>query len=139
MKEGAIVPAPKTPLLTVDAVITDPERGVALIRRKNPPCAGRWALPGGFVEVGEECEAACLREIREETGLEVSVVKLVGVYSRPDRDPRGHTVSVVFLCRVRGGELEGADDASAAAWFADVTGLTLAFDHADILATVGLS
>jgi len=133
------VPAPNCPLLTVDAVIVDPERGVALICRRSPPFAGCWALPGGFVEVGEECEAACVREVHEETGLDVTVAGLIGVCSRPDRDPRGHTVSVVYLCRASGGEIEGGDDAAAAAWFADVTGLALAFDHSEILAAVGFS
>jgi len=75
-----IVPTPRTPALAVDALIVDRARGVVLIRRANPPFQGRWALPGGFVEVGETCEAACVREAREETGLEVEPVALVGVY-----------------------------------------------------------
>lgn len=125
---------PQTPALTVDAVIVDPAKGVVLIRRKHEPFAGAWALPGGFVEVGETCEAACVREAREETGLDVEITTLLGVYSRPDRDPRGHTVSVVYLCRPRSGEIAGADDASEARWFADTRGLALAFDHASVLA-----
>jgi len=120
--------------LTVDAVIVDPVRGLVLIRRANPPFAGRWALPGGFVEVGETCEEACRREAREETALEVEITSLAGVYSKPGRDPRGHTVSVVYLCRVTGGELQGGDDAASAAWFADLSPVKLAFDHAEILA-----
>jgi len=131
------MPAPVTPALTVDAVISDPNRGVVLIRRRNPPFQGHWALPGGFVEVAETCEAACRREAREETGLEVEVVALLGVYSDPGRDPRGHTVSPVFLCRATGGTLAGADDAADARWFADLTGMRLAFDHARVLADAG--
>ncbi len=128
------MPAPVTPMLTVDAVIVDAARGVVLIRRGRPPFHGRWALPGGFVEVGERCEAACAREAREETGLEVEVVGLLGVYSSPGRDPRGHTVSAVYVCRVAGGELAGGDDAAEARWFSDLAGVELAFDHAEVLA-----
>jgi 8-oxo-dGTP diphosphatase len=129
-----IVPTFRTPALAVDALIVDPARGVLLIRRGNPPFQGRWALPGGFVEVGETCEAACVREAREETGLDVEPVQLVGVYSSPDRDPRGHTVSPVYLCRVVGGNANAGDDASDARWFSDLTGVELAFDHSDVLA-----
>jgi 8-oxo-dGTP diphosphatase len=129
-----IVPTPRTPALAVDALIVDPARGVVLIRRANPPFQGLWALPGGFVEVGETCEAACVREAREETGLAVEPVQLVGVYSTPDRDPRGHTVSPVYLCRVVGGNANAGDDASEARWFSDLTGVELAFDHAAVLA-----
>ena len=128
------MPTPITPALAVDALVTDPGRGVLLIRRANPPFQGRWALPGGFVEPGETCESACVREAREETGLEVRVVQLVGVYSDPDRDPRGPTVSPVYLCAVVGGETRGGDDASEARWFPDLTGVELAFDHARVLA-----
>ena len=131
------MPVPVTPVLTVDAVITDPERGVVLVRRRNLPFAGYWALPGGFVELGEACEEACRREVREETSLEVEVTGLLGVRSQPDRDPRGHTVSVVYLCRAASGTLSGGDDAAEAAWFADLRGVSLAFDHADVLAAVG--
>ena len=87
---------PITPALTVDVVIelTDrPDRPIVLIERRNPP-AGH-ALPGGFVDVGETVEAAAVREAREETGLEVTLTRLLGVYSDPARDPRGHTVSIV--------------------------------------------
>ena len=75
---------PITPKLTVDAVVITGE-GVVLIKRKNPPFQGMWALPGGFVEVGETTEEACVREVEEETGLEVEIVKLLGVYSDPTR------------------------------------------------------
>lgn len=127
----------RNPALTVDAVITDPRRGVVLVRRGRPPFEGRWALPGGFVEYGERCEDACVREAAEETGLEVEIVELLGVFSDPNRDPRGHTVSVVYLCRPTGGELSAGDDAAACRWFGDLSGVSLAFDHARILATAG--
>ena len=128
---------PTTPALTVDAVIVDPGRGVVLVRRRNPPFAGCWALPGGFVDIGETCESACRREAAEETGLEVAVAGLVGVFSAPERDPRGHTVSAVYLCRVVGGALAAGDDAAEARWFADLAGVALAFDHAAVLASAG--
>ena len=133
------MPYPPTPALTVDAVIADPADGVVLIRRRNPPFAGAWALPGGFVDVGEKCEDGCRREAAEETGLAVEIVACVGVFSAPDRDPRGHTVSVAYLCRAVGGVLHGGDDAADARWFADLAGVTLAFDHAEVLAAAGFS
>lgn len=128
---------PVTPLLTVDAVIVDPPRGVVLIRRGRPPFEGYWALPGGFVDPGETCESACVREALEETGLEVRVTALLGVYSTPDRDFRGPTVSAVYLCVPTAGEIRGGDDAAVAAWLDDLSGLTLAFDHGRILADAG--
>ena len=131
------MPRPETPALTADAVILDSQRGVVLVRRAHPPFQGGWALPGGFVEVGETTAAACVREAREETGLEVEPIELLGVYSEPGRDPRGHTVSAVYLCRVTGGELRGGDDASEAAWFDDLEGVELAFDHARVLSDAG--
>jgi 8-oxo-dGTP diphosphatase len=128
---------PVTPLLTVDAVITDALRGVVLVRRGRPPFEGRWALPGGFVEPGETCESACAREALEETGLEVRVTALLGVYSTPGRDPRGPTVSAVYLCVPTGGEIRGGDDAALAAWLDDLSNLSLAFDHDAILSDAG--
>ncbi|MEW6337858.1 MAG: NUDIX domain-containing protein [Acidobacteriota bacterium] len=128
---------PVTPLLTVDAVITDPVRGVVLIRRGKPPFEGCWALPGGFVDPDETCEAACAREALEETGLDVRVSALLGVYSTPRRDPRGPTVSAAYLCAPTSEAITGGDDAAAAAWFDDLSGLELAFDHERILADAG--
>jgi len=129
----------RQPALTVDAVIHDPERGVVLIRRGHPPFAGSWALTGGFVDEGERCEVACAREIMEETGLEVEVLELVGVFSAPGRDPRGHTVSVVYRCRPVGGRLRAGDDAADARWFTDPAVEELAFDHREILAAAGVT
>ena len=123
---------PKTPLLTVDAVIFKDGRFV-LIQRKNPPFEGMWALPGGFVDVGETVEAAAVREAREETGLDIELLALLNVYSDPSRDPRGHTVSVVYIARAAGGDLQAGDDAAAARLFAPGDAVDLAFDHALIL------
>lgn len=126
------VPAPPTPSLTVDAIIVLPDDRVVLVRRRHPPPG--WAIPGGFVDVGEPVEAAAVREAREETGLEVTLTELLGIYSDPRRDPRGHTASAVFLCRARG-EPVGADDAAEARAFRwDDLPAPIAFDHGRILA-----
>jgi 8-oxo-dGTP diphosphatase len=132
--EIAIVPPPKTPLLTVDCVVLNPRGEVLLIQRRNEPFKGHYALPGGFVDIGETVEDACRRELLEETGVKAGRLKLVGVYSDPNRDPRGHTASVVFLTRVRSTKLEAGDDAASAQWVANWRRLPLAFDHAKILA-----
>ncbi len=126
---------PQTPLLTTDCAIFNEEGAALLIRRKHPPFAGSYALPGGFVEIGETVEAACIREVREETGLVISDPKLVGVYSRPGRDPRGHTVSVAFAVRLtKAAEPQAGSDAAAASWVTDWRKIALAFDHAEIVA-----
>jgi 8-oxo-dGTP diphosphatase len=122
---------PETPKLTVDVVIPAEER-VVLIRRGGEPFEGQWALPGGFVEVGETVEAAAVREVAEETGLAVELARLVGVYSDPGRDPRGHNVSVAFLARVLGGELAAATDAAEVSVL-DPGAVELAFDHRRIV------
>jgi 8-oxo-dGTP diphosphatase len=126
---------PHTPLLTTDCVIFNDKGAVLLIRRKHPPFAGSYALPGGFVEIGETVEAACIREVCEETGLTISEPKLVGVYSRPGRDPRGHTVSVAFAVKLtNAAEPQAGSDAASAGWIADWQKIALAFDHAEIVA-----
>jgi 8-oxo-dGTP diphosphatase len=121
------------PRLTVDAVAVRGER-VLLVRRGKDPYKGRWALPGGFVERGERLEEAVVRELEEETGVTGSLLGLVGAYSRPDRDPRGHTVSVVYAIAVDDGEARGGDDAAEAGWHDLASPPTLAFDHDEILA-----
>lgn len=127
------MPFPATPALTTDCVVFDGEGRVLLIRRKNPPFQGSYALPGGFVEVGERVEDACRRELQEETGVEVGPLSLIGVYSDPGRDPRGHTCSVAYLARVASAEPHAGDDAAAAEWVADWRAAGIAFDHAKIL------
>jgi len=130
------LPKPKTPLLAADCVVLGPRGRVLLVRRKFPPFRGQYALPGGFVEVGETVEAAARRELEEETGVKAGRLQLVGVYSDPKRDPRGHTCSAVFLVTGAKGRPKGGDDAAAAEWVADWTKVDLAFDHAKILADV---
>lgn len=127
----------EVPTLATDAVLVNGDQ-VLLIQRGQPPFEGTWALPGGFVEVGETTEAACLRELAEETGCQGRLVGLIGVYSDPERDPRGHVVSVPYLatptepaaCR----DPSAGDDAAKARWFDLDAPPELAFDHAEILA-----
>ncbi len=128
-------PTYDNPLPTVDVVIArENEQGnpeVLLILRKNPPPG--WALPGGFVDTGETVEEAAVREAREETGLQVTSLELLGVYSRPDRDPRHHTISTVFIARAEGVP-QAADDAAEARFFPlDRLPENIAFDHREIL------
>jgi 8-oxo-dGTP diphosphatase len=126
---------PKTPALTTDCVIFDADGRVLLIRRGHEPFAGSHALPGGFVELGETVEAACRREVLEEVNVKVSELTLVGVYSDPKRDPRGHTVSIAYATILPGTvSVTAGSDAAGVEWIKDWQGLILAFDHAQILA-----
>ncbi len=122
---------PVTPLLTVDAVIIYKGK-IVLIKRKNPPYKDQFALPGGFVEVGETVEAAAVREAKEETGLDIELLCLLGVYSEPSRDPRGHTVSVCFLAK-GSGTLKAGTDAKDIGIFGLNEIPKLAFDHNKII------
>jgi len=124
---------PVTPLLTVDMIIemTDrPGRPIVLIERKYPPPG--WALPGGFVDVGESLETAALREAREETSLHVTLKLLLGNYSDPSRDFRGHTASAVYVAEAQG-EPRAADDAKHFALYNPREIPMLAFDHERII------
>ena len=127
----------KSPKTTIDAIILEPNESIILVKRRNPPFQEYWALPGGFVDLGEKVEDAVIRESKEETGLDVEIIKLVGVYSDPDRDPRGHTISIVYLCRKRNPEdtPKGGDDAKEAKVFTreEIANMKLAFDHGIIL------
>ncbi|NJD76066.1 MAG: NUDIX hydrolase [Candidatus Methanoperedens sp.] len=118
---------PVTPLLTVDALVIFKGK-IVLIRRKNPPFKDKFALPGGFVEVGETVETAAAREAKEETGLDIEIMKLIGVYSDPSRDPRGHTVSVCFLAKGNG-NIKAGSDAKDTGLFSLNEIPELAFDH----------
>jgi 8-oxo-dGTP diphosphatase len=128
------VPKPVTPAVAVDVVIELVDRPgwpIVLIERRNPPFG--WALPGGFVDVGESLEQAAVREAQEETTLAVRLKALLGCYSDPARDPRGHTVSPVYVAEATG-EPTAADDARNLAVFEpDRLPADMAFDHALIL------
>ena len=126
---------PKTPPLSADCVAFDARGRVLLIKRGRPPFEGHWALPGGFIEIGETVEDGCRRELREETGLTADgALTLVGVYSAPGRDPRGATVSVTYTTTLSGGTPRGGDDAAHAEWVADWQSLPIAFDHKQMIA-----
>lgn len=127
---GEIVEKYRNPLPTVDVIIAL-EKGIVLIRRRHPPYG--WALPGGFVNYGESLEAAAIREAKEETSLEVELISQFGAYSNPGRDPRHHSITVVFTALARG-EPEAADDAVDIGIFnQDGLPQELAFDHGEIL------
>lgn len=124
---------PITPALTVDCIVVDAKSRVLLIRRKHEPFKGAYALPGGFVDVGEAVEDACRRELLEETGVKARKLTLVGVYSDPKRDPRGHTCSVAFLTRIVRASATAGDDAAAAEWVPLDGRYRMAFDHGKVL------
>lgn len=119
--------------IAADCVVFDERNRLLLIQRKHPPFAGRYALPGGFVEYGETTEAAVARELFEETGLIATNVKLIGVYSKLDRDPRGHVISVAYIVTVSSTDTKAGDDAATAAFIEDWQNQHLAFDHDEIL------
>ena len=129
------MPKPVTPLLAADAIIelTDvPGRPIVLIERANPPFG--WAIPGGFVDVGEIVEYAAVREAWEEVCLDISLIALLGIYSDPSRDNRGHTVTAVYVAEASGTP-KAADDAKNCRFFnLDALPEPLAFDHAQVLA-----
>ena len=136
------MPKPETPLLTVDAVIRYKKNSIVLIRRKNPPFQGELALPGGFVDVGETVEDACIREVQEETNINVKIINLIGVFSDIKRDPRAHTVSIAYLCepRTKNENPKAQDDAAdlEIVPISEVRLLKLAFDHKKIITSSGI-
>ena len=121
------------PALTVDALVfrqNGPTTEILLIQRKNPPFKGKWALPGGFVDMDETLEQAIARELEEETGITNLDLKQFHAFSQPGRDPRGHTISVVFSGILEDEqEAKAGDDAENAAWFETGQLPALAFDH----------
>jgi 8-oxo-dGTP diphosphatase len=136
-------PVFRQPALTVDGavLVRRPRHGgrarclLLLVERRHEPFAGQWALPGGFVEYGEDIEAAAHREVQEETGLAGLPLRQFRTFGAPGRDPRGHTVTVVFVAELVGEPppVTGGDDAAHAAWH-DVDELpALAFDHEQIV------
>ncbi len=124
---------PITPALAVDTIIEllDYKRKIVLIERRNPPHG--WAIPGGFVDIGETLETAAIREAQEETSLQVRLKCLLGNYSNPERDPRGHTITPVYVAEASGSPVAADDAMNVVIVDAAAHGKTLAFDHQMIL------
>ncbi len=137
MKKKYVYDYPRASV-TADVVLVTTESSprVLLVKRKNEPFAGKWALPGGFIDMEESLEATARRELREETGIEVRRLEQLHTFGDPGRDPRGRTITVVFLARVNPTRLRpaAADDAAEVAWHSLLRPPPLAFDHAKILA-----
>ncbi|RDI14314.1 NUDIX domain-containing protein [Flavobacterium sp. AG291] len=123
--------------VTVDAVVfrkSNAGNELLLIKRKKEPFKGKWALPGGFVDEGEDLAVAAKRELQEETGLVLDNLEQLGAFGKPGRDPRSHTVSIAYSGFAEAdAQAIGADDADEAEWFAVSALPELAFDHADII------
>jgi 8-oxo-dGTP diphosphatase len=123
----------RKPSVTADGIVLKDGK-LALIKRRNDPFKGSYALPGGFANYGESLEDCVVREVLEETGLKTRIVRLVGVFSAPGRDPRGHFVTAVYELRPIGGTLKAGDDASSAKWVPVGDIPAMAFDHGQIIA-----
>jgi len=123
--------------VTVDVLIVRPfemEQQILLIKRKNDPFKDCWALPGGFVDENEDLEQAAIRELVEETQVKVSHLEQIGAFGKPDRDPRGHMVSIAYLGKVATNTIAiAADDAKEIGWFSVTNLPSLAFDHSAII------
>jgi len=120
----------RNPIPTVDIII-EYNGGIILIKRKNPPEG--WALPGGFVDYGESLESAATREAKEETGLDIELLRQFHTYSDPKRDPRHHTITTVFIAKSRGRAVAGDDAKEIGIFSKDNLPAQIAFDHRDIL------
>lgn len=124
------------PSVTADCVVFSREEtglSVLLIERVNEPFKGCWAFPGGFMDMDEDAEACAIRELKEETGLEIRSMKQVGAFTEVNRDPRGRTVSIAYYAMVVKSEVKASDDAAQARWFPIDSVPPLAFDHEEIL------
>lgn len=124
------------PAVTTDCVVfcnSSDGMSVLLIERGNEPYKGCWALPGGFLDMEEDGEACAIRELKEETGLQLGHMKQIGAFTEVDRDPRGRTISIAYYAFVEKTDVKGADDAAQARWFPVDSIPTLAFDHDKIL------
>lgn len=119
------------PTPTVDIIIEIEQRGIVLIMRKNEPVG--WAIPGGFVDYGESLEDAAVREAKEETSLDVTLTGQLHTYSRPDRDPRRHTISTVFTAEGNGTPRAADDAADIGIFTEDTLPAAIMFDHREIL------
>ena len=124
------------PAVTADCIVMTRDNQVLLIQRKNEPCQGQWAFPGGFMDIDETAEAAAVRELQEETGITLSETDIfqVGAYTAVDRDPRERVITIAYLAEIDAPvPVKGSDDAARAQWFPLDALPPLAFDHAEIL------
>jgi len=124
------------PAVTADCIVMTRDNQVLLIQRKNEPCQGQWAFPGGFMNIDETAEAAAVRELQEETGITLSETDIfqVGAYTAVDRDPRERVITIAYLAEIDAPvPVKGSDDAARAQWFPLDALPPLAFDHAEIL------
>jgi 8-oxo-dGTP diphosphatase len=129
---------PRNPIPTIDVILTEESSNsnrILLIKRKNNPFKDFFALPGGFVNEEEKIEDAVKREAEEELSVKVEPIDILGVYSDPNRDPRGHIMSTAFICKIISGELKAADDAADLQWVEinSLENIKLAFDHYKII------
>lgn len=122
--------SPRNPIPTVDLII-EYNKKIVLIKRKNPPEG--WALPGGFVDYGESLETSATREAKEETGLDVKLIRQFHTYSDPNRDPRHHTITTVFIAKAQGKPIPGDDAKEIGIFRKDNLPEEIAFDHKEIL------
>lgn len=125
----------KIPSLTTDIFIFDNNFNFILIKRKNDPFKNYWALPGGFIDYGECVEDAAIREAKEETSIDVKLENLINIYSKPDRDPRGHTISIVYSAKGNLEDRKANDDACDIGIFNkdELSKVNIAFDHEKII------
>jgi ADP-ribose pyrophosphatase YjhB (NUDIX family) len=127
----------RNPIPTIDVILTKDSNNnvILLIKRKNNPFKDQFALPGGFVNEGEKVEDAVRREAEEELSVKVEPNDILGVYSNPNRDPRGHIISTAFICKIINGELKANDDVAYLRWVEinSLENMKLAFDHSKIL------
>ena len=119
--------------LTADIIIEFEDGSIVLIKRGNSPYKGQWAIPGGILEGSETIQETAVREAKEETGLDVELTRIIGVYSKPDRDPRGRFVTVVFAAIPIGGKMQASSDAKELTKTSDFLTYDLAFDHNQIV------
>lgn len=128
---GGEIESYRNPLPTIDIIIELEDGRIILIKRKNPPIG--WAIPGGFVDYGESLEEAAIREAKEETSLDVTLLEQMHTYSKPDRDPRQHTISTIFIAKGSGTPVAADDAAEIGVFIEDNLPHPLMFDHEQIL------
>ena len=122
----------KSPSIMVDAIVERDDK-LLLVRRRKDPFKGCLSFPGGKVDEGEKVEDALKRELNEETSLDIEPTDILGVYSDPSRDPRGHRISITFIATIKSGDAKAADDAESIEWLPVNEQKDLAFDHNKIL------